>query len=269
MKLKIEDINKYLVCKLCNGYFRDCHTIPECRDSFCKICLLESIYPEDKKPCLFCPTCNIPLGQKPLTKIVFDRNIQAIVDKLFPEFAAQEKIVSNENAARNESHRLDTEKLSEKCSLLEESLNATIEDSQDNSQSLLINPNTEEVQAKKKQKNNHDDMNDEMTAEIVTLKLHYLTMEPFEEPIEDAAKLLPVLAKPNFRVKTSVKLRVIAKEVLSRLKKIPNFCQEEIEIDLILGDNVLNCQHETLGDVLLGIPGLVEGKAILFKYRRR
>eukprot|EP00981_Chlorochromonas_danica_P006944 scaffold1507_cov158-Ochromonas_danica.AAC.13 len=40
-----------------------------------------------------CPNCKTPLGhiQNYMSKIVFDRNIQSTVDKLFPEFGKQEE----------------------------------------------------------------------------------------------------------------------------------------------------------------------------------
>jgi len=28
--LPVEELNKYLVCPICNGYFREAHTITEC-----------------------------------------------------------------------------------------------------------------------------------------------------------------------------------------------------------------------------------------------
>jgi len=61
--------------------------------SFCRGCLIRSLYPEDKKKVTSfnCPTCSISLGQKPHAKYTFDRNIQGIVDKLFPHFAQREQ----------------------------------------------------------------------------------------------------------------------------------------------------------------------------------
>lgn len=69
MKIAIRELNKHLTCSLCKGYFRNCHTIPECMHSFCYGCLMEHIYPENKKECLNCPTCQVSLGQKPKSKV--------------------------------------------------------------------------------------------------------------------------------------------------------------------------------------------------------
>ncbi|CAM9484052.1 unnamed protein product, partial [Phaeothamnion confervicola] len=40
----LRDLNPHLVCPLCNGYFRDAYTIPECMDTFCKSCLYKHFH---------------------------------------------------------------------------------------------------------------------------------------------------------------------------------------------------------------------------------
>lgn len=69
MKVTVQDLNKALICKLCNGYFRDCQTIPECMHTFCKPCLIRHLFPEGLSPRQNCPSCDAHLGQFPLDKV--------------------------------------------------------------------------------------------------------------------------------------------------------------------------------------------------------
>ena len=87
----IRDLNTHLCCTLCDGYFRDAHTVAECLHTFCKVCLYAEFDKKTLREAKSCPTCGIQLGLYPHEKVVFDRNLQAIVDKLFPEFAEEEK----------------------------------------------------------------------------------------------------------------------------------------------------------------------------------
>lgn len=93
MKLDWKDLRPYLVCRLCDGLFRDAHTISECLHTFCKICITEHFQMKNVRGSIDCPSCKTPLGhiQNYMSKIVFDRNIQSTVDKLFPEFGKQEE----------------------------------------------------------------------------------------------------------------------------------------------------------------------------------
>ena len=79
---KIADVNPHLVCALCGGYFRDCHTITECLHSFCQVCILAHLRQNKNS----CPRCGVDLGPHPMTAVLHDRQLQAIVDKIFPEF---------------------------------------------------------------------------------------------------------------------------------------------------------------------------------------
>lgn len=80
--LPVKELNAYLCCKLCNGYFREAHSISECLHTFCKGCILNHLenQPRGNKKC---PICSVEL--KP-HRLIYDRTIQAVVDKLFPHF---------------------------------------------------------------------------------------------------------------------------------------------------------------------------------------
>ena len=92
-ELLVADLNELLSCSLCHGYYRDAHTVTECMHTFCKSCILLYFHRNNTRGAIHCPTCETNLGiMKHIdTKIKFDRDVQAIVDKIFPHFAEQEK----------------------------------------------------------------------------------------------------------------------------------------------------------------------------------
>lgn len=92
-ELSVAALNELLSCSLCHGYYRDAHTVTECMHTFCKSCILLYFHRNNTRGAIHCPTCETNLGiMKHIdTKIKFDRDVQAIVDKIFPHFAEQEK----------------------------------------------------------------------------------------------------------------------------------------------------------------------------------
>lgn len=100
----ISNVAAHLTCQLCGGYYRDCHTIADCRHSFCRSCLI--LFFEKRKvnvsktetPRLSCPTCDTEVGPHPFRKLTSistvqvlpDRTLQDVVDKVFPTFKVQE-----------------------------------------------------------------------------------------------------------------------------------------------------------------------------------
>lgn len=80
-----------LVCKLCDGYFRDAHTITECLHTFCKTCLLNHFALQERSEHKFsCPQCQLQLETtEPLrTSLRLDRVMQNLVDKIMPQWGA-------------------------------------------------------------------------------------------------------------------------------------------------------------------------------------
>ncbi len=104
VEFSLSNVTAHLTCKLCGGYYRDCHTIADCLHSFCRSCLIlffEEKGQVEKKgvtPRLCCPTCDIEVGPHPFRKhtsistvqILPDRTLQEVVDKIFPRFKVQE-----------------------------------------------------------------------------------------------------------------------------------------------------------------------------------
>lgn len=82
LKVSVADLNKCLVCSICQGYLREAHTINECLHTFCKQCIFDYLRSGNK----ICPliNCSEPLGLNPYDKLIYDRNKQALVDKFFP-----------------------------------------------------------------------------------------------------------------------------------------------------------------------------------------
>lgn len=93
VQFALKDLHPFISCTLCDGYFRNAHTIPECMHTFCKICIQRHFFQNANGGPITCPNCHIQLGpyKSSGSKIIFDRNIQSIVDKLFPHFNEQIK----------------------------------------------------------------------------------------------------------------------------------------------------------------------------------
>eukprot|EP00466_Bigelowiella_natans_P012098 jgi/Bigna1/128658/aug1.7_g3366 len=106
ISFKLADMNEYLTCKLCNGYFREAHTIMECLHTFCKVCLYNYLLTRDdrvgtqkKSDCPICH-CNLMNAEPMKNHVRFDRTKQNIVDLLMPHF---KKIDAENKAAATSS----------------------------------------------------------------------------------------------------------------------------------------------------------------------
>ncbi|XP_059140451.1 polycomb group protein Psc-like [Physella acuta] len=79
-RLKIGDINKNLICVLCEGYFIDATTIIECLHSFCRTCIVTYL-----KTSKTCPVCDTVVHKtRPHQNIRSDKLLQDLVYKLVP-----------------------------------------------------------------------------------------------------------------------------------------------------------------------------------------
>jgi len=87
-------LNPHLVCTLCMGYFNDACTIIECLHTFCRACIMRHF-----RESQVCPTCDSNLGTNPRDLVRTDRTLQSIVDKVFPQFAAQASTAATAAAA--------------------------------------------------------------------------------------------------------------------------------------------------------------------------
>jgi hypothetical protein len=110
VEFPLSNITTHLTCQLCNGYYRDAHTIVDCLHTFCRSCLIlyfdkqkrTGLTPYEAKrgytKKMSCPTCQLEIGPHPFKaltsistiQILPDRTLQEVVDKLFPRFKARE-----------------------------------------------------------------------------------------------------------------------------------------------------------------------------------
>jgi len=80
ISFKTKILNQFLVCSICMGYLKEAQTVTECLHTFCKSCIFKHFKEHSD-----CPRCDIHLGPYPMEKIKFDRQIQNLVDKIFPQ----------------------------------------------------------------------------------------------------------------------------------------------------------------------------------------
>ncbi|OII74773.1 RING domain-containing protein [Cryptosporidium ubiquitum] len=85
-------VSDLLICPICEGFFRGATTIRECLHTFCKTCIIKHIESKGSE----CPKCGQDIGIYPLQGLVFDRTIQNITDKIFPEFKEKERKLYSE-----------------------------------------------------------------------------------------------------------------------------------------------------------------------------
>ncbi|XP_069836329.1 polycomb group RING finger protein 6 isoform X2 [Dendropsophus ebraccatus] len=85
--INLADLNPYILCSICKGYFIDATTITECLHTFCKSCIVRHFYYSNR-----CPKCNVVVHQtQPLYNIRLDRQLQDIVFKLVVNLEEREK----------------------------------------------------------------------------------------------------------------------------------------------------------------------------------
>ncbi|XP_072883214.1 polycomb group RING finger protein 6 isoform X3 [Hemitrygon akajei] len=92
----LADVNPYILCPICRGYFIDATTITECLHTFCKSCIVKHFDNSNR-----CPKCNIIVHQtQPLYNIRLDRKLQDIVYKLVPNLESIVQVPGNSKVRR-------------------------------------------------------------------------------------------------------------------------------------------------------------------------
>lgn len=87
--LSLLDVNPMLVCSICDGYFRDAHTIVECLHTYCKQCIVAEFARSTGKT-FACPRCGTQLGGNPMSGTLPDRTMQSVVDSILPIFVVRD-----------------------------------------------------------------------------------------------------------------------------------------------------------------------------------
>ncbi|KAG7402261.1 Polycomb group RING finger protein 5 [Phytophthora boehmeriae] len=96
--VKLAELTEHLGCALCKGILRDAHTIPDCLHSFCKSCIYRHFLVKGSR---LCPKCNMMLSPRPIATLISDKKLQDVVDRIFPEYKAQEEIDEREFYTKN------------------------------------------------------------------------------------------------------------------------------------------------------------------------
>lgn len=86
IEFSLQDVNPYIVCKLCAGYFIKATTITECLHTFCRSCIVKYLHTSK-----FCPTCGKMIHEtNPFECLRQDRTIQSIVFKIVKDLQQEE-----------------------------------------------------------------------------------------------------------------------------------------------------------------------------------
>jgi len=90
----VEPIREQVICRLCEGLYREPYTTIKCFHTFCKSCLATALhsskYSTNSENYNSCPQCNLYLGRMadPASVAMPDRVLETLIDKiLFPEIA--------------------------------------------------------------------------------------------------------------------------------------------------------------------------------------
>jgi len=224
-------VNQYLVCPLCMGYFKEAHTIIECLHTFCKSCIVKYFIYQKKSEC---PTCQTQLGPFPVDKLKYDRQIQNIVDKIFPHLEQEDVEVATQFYA---TRGLDVRE-------------------------LLTGPKRKGAQ--------HQEPAPVVTKKLRkedTQKKFYSDEVGFELVLDEkeTSDKLKRLDKPFIRTSSRVTVKHLKKYLTNKIKMNPD---DVVDLEITYRGEILGNEH-TL-EYVLKARGLEPGtKTPIFKYRLR
>lgn len=98
VEFDVEPIRDQVICRLCEGLYREPYTTIKCFHTFCKSCLATALhsskYTSRSEAFNACPQCRLYLGRSadPASVALPDRTLETLIDKiLFPQLAAQDR----------------------------------------------------------------------------------------------------------------------------------------------------------------------------------
>lgn len=239
-----EELNELLTCHICKGFYRDAHTILECMHTFCKSCILMHFHNNNVRGSIQCPQCNASLGMYSNlnNKMIYDRDVQSIVDKLYPEFVEFEK--------EEEIQHYKRLKIPLKSAIGKRDRDRDAENQEQKKRSKLdSNEDTE-------------DMKKERVDTEFNVKLN--PCEQCEESLR-----LPMLAKRLCKVSLAVRVLKIKKFVHKRLTDAEQQTVQPEDIELLYNGEVLVDENK-LSTLKKEIETAIASKAnIEFVYRRK
>lgn len=86
-KVKLNELNEFIICSVCSGYLINASTVTECLHTFCRSCIVKHL--EDNT---HCPKCNKVIHHShPMNYLKLDRTMQDVVYKLVPGLQERER----------------------------------------------------------------------------------------------------------------------------------------------------------------------------------
>ena len=89
IKLDKGKLLKLLKCPLCDGFYRTPYTINECMHTFCRSCIFKYFASSIQRE--VCPICETKIGGRPMDSLIFDNNLDSLLNILFPKFEEIDK----------------------------------------------------------------------------------------------------------------------------------------------------------------------------------
>ena len=89
VQINKETLYQLLTCPLCNGIYRTPYTINECMHTFCKSCIYKWFVGSVQKES--CPVCKTKIGGRPIDSLIFNNNLETLLNILFPQFEEIDK----------------------------------------------------------------------------------------------------------------------------------------------------------------------------------
>ncbi len=243
------ELNELLTCHICKGFYRDAHTILECMHTFCKSCILMHFHNNNIRGSIQCPQCSVSLGMygNLNSKMIYDRDVQSIVDKLYPEFIEFEK--------EEEIQHYKRLKIPLKSAVGKRDRERETESQEQKKRSKLSSGN--------------DDGNaeaEDAKKERVDTEFN-VKLNPCEQC--DESLRLPMLAKRLCKVSLAVRVLKIKKFVHKRLTDAEQQTVQPEDIELLYNGEVLIDENK-LSCLKKEIEAAIASKAnIEFVYRRK
>lgn len=222
-------LNNLLICKICSGYYREAHTISECLHTFCKTCIVKH-FNETLRGNVTCPTCQVAIGTTipgALTKLIYDGNLQSVVDKIFPQFVEEERA----DKAKRDAEEAKLSKVNNTFAhdfLMQDDRPAKKTRAEDGS----AVPTTTQQETSNPAEGNKD--GGDRTGDFL------VKLMPLEDATIPEAKRLPALPKPSFKSDLQVKMSKIQTFVYKRFTAEVQATVQPSDIDIFYQDRCIS-----------------------------
>ncbi|XP_067038871.1 polycomb group RING finger protein 5-B-like isoform X1 [Acropora muricata] len=111
-RIKLEELNPFIMCELCKGYLIKPTTIAECLHTFCRSCIVQYLQESEEN---ICPQCSTVIHEtNPFEMLRSDQKLQDIIFKLVPGLHERERVREEEFNRSVRLGKRDTEGLKRK-----------------------------------------------------------------------------------------------------------------------------------------------------------